>query len=106
VFHLIPLSVIQWLRPLLKVFNLDKLNYNNDPQTEVMVLILYKVLQSILKMGDFLQLKNHLENYYFLNYPTRDQEKTTTMRVLIIQTKRSMFIEICIAIHNCAAGHR
>jgi cell surface protein SprA len=23
----------QWLRPLLKVFNLDKLNYNNDPQT-------------------------------------------------------------------------
>jgi cell surface protein SprA len=26
-----------------------------------------------------------------LNYPTRDQEKTTTMRVLIIQTK-----EICL----------
>jgi hypothetical protein len=26
-FPLNPLSVIQWLRPLLKVFNLDKLNY-------------------------------------------------------------------------------
>jgi hypothetical protein len=33
---------------------------------EVMVLILYKVLQSILKWPiNFLQLKNHLENYYF-----------------------------------------
>jgi hypothetical protein len=52
-FHLIPLSVTQWLRPLLKVFNLDKLNYNNDPQTGGDgFLILYKVLQSILKMGD------------------------------------------------------
>jgi hypothetical protein len=38
--------------PLLKVFNLDKLNYNNDPQTGGDgFLILYKVLQ-ILKMGD------------------------------------------------------
>jgi hypothetical protein len=38
--------------PLLKVFNLDKLNYN-DPQTGGDgFLILYKVLQSILKMGD------------------------------------------------------
>jgi cell surface protein SprA len=37
--------------PLLKVFNLDKLNYNNDPQTGGDgFLILYKV--SILKMGD------------------------------------------------------
>jgi hypothetical protein len=51
-FHLIPLSVIQWLRPLAKKFNLDKLNYNNDPQTGGDgFLILYKV-QSILKMGD------------------------------------------------------
>jgi hypothetical protein len=34
-----------------KVFNLDKLNYNNDPQTGGDgFLILYKVLQSILKM--------------------------------------------------------
>jgi hypothetical protein len=27
----------QLQKPLLKVFNLDKLNYNNDPQTGVMV---------------------------------------------------------------------
>jgi hypothetical protein len=32
-FHLIPLQVMAAETPLLKVFNLDKLNYNNDPQT-------------------------------------------------------------------------
>jgi hypothetical protein len=36
----------------------------------------------------FLQLKNHLRITIFLNYPTRDQEKTTTMRVLIIQNQK------------------
>jgi cell surface protein SprA len=36
--------------PLLKVFNLDKLNYNN--QTGGDGFLMYKVLQSILKMGD------------------------------------------------------
>jgi hypothetical protein len=52
-FHLIPLPVTVAETPLLKVFNLDKLNYNNDPQTGGDgFLILYKVLQSILKMGD------------------------------------------------------
>jgi hypothetical protein len=42
-------------------------------------------------------------SYYFLNYPTRDQEKTTTMQYL---NQRNMFIEICIAIQSGAAGHR
>jgi hypothetical protein len=51
-FHLILCQVVAET-PLLKVFNLDKLNYNNDPQTGGDgFLILYKVLQSILKMGD------------------------------------------------------
>jgi hypothetical protein len=52
-FPLIQLLTISGWDPLLKVFNLDKLNYNNDPQTGGDgFLILYKVLQSILKMGD------------------------------------------------------
>jgi hypothetical protein len=39
--------------PLLKVFNLDKLNYNNDPQTGGDgFLTLCKVLRLILKTDD------------------------------------------------------
>jgi cell surface protein SprA len=82
-FPLNPSEVIQWLRPLLKVFNLDKLNYN-DPQTGGDGF--FDFVQGITVDSQngrlILQLKNHLENYYFLNYPTRDQEKTTTMQYL------------------------
>jgi cell surface protein SprA len=86
--------------PLLKVFNLDKLNYNNDPQTGGDGFDFVQGITVDSQNGRLiLQLKNHLENYYFLNYPTRDQEKTTTMSTYN-PNQRSMFIEICIAIHN------
>jgi cell surface protein SprA len=86
--------------PLLKVFNLDKLNYNNDPQTGGDgFLILYKVIDS--QNGRLIfTTKEPFGELLFSKLSNTGSGENYDDAVLIIQTKRSMFIEICIAIHN------
>jgi cell surface protein SprA len=67
----------------LKVFNLDKLNYNNDPQTGGDGFDFVQGITVDSQNGRLIfTTKEPFGNYYFLNYPTRDQEKTTTMQYL------------------------
>jgi cell surface protein SprA len=57
----------QLLKPLLKVFNLDKLNYNNDPQTGVMVFDFVQGITVDSQNGRLIFTTNHLGNYFSSN---------------------------------------
>jgi cell surface protein SprA len=75
--------------PLLKVFNLDKLNYNNDPQTGGWFFDFLPSLTMDAQYGRIIfTTKEPLENYYFLNCQILVQEKITTTRVLTMKIRK------------------
>jgi cell surface protein SprA len=87
--------------PLLKVFNLDKLNYNNDPQTGGDGF--FDFVQGITVDSQNGRLifttKEPFGNYYFQIIQHGIRRKLRRCSTYN-PNQKNMFIEICIAIHN------